>query len=195
MCRVKLSASMPSSVTMKAILCAIRPEMRCKFRVDEFKCQLVGSGHAKPAPLMADLRPIAAGPCQCGGSRKRTPGSEVLWSAMGGCEAFRMADGTKVRYLWIVICLTIGGGPGGRCIRFLSAISLKRHSNTNTTNGCTREPWKMSNKKKLSRPVLPIPDRAHVGLTTYDAKDPDTKFPPMQNAAARGRTQCPHRSD
>ncbi len=37
----------------------------------------------------------------------------------------------------------------------------------------------MSNNKK-SRTVLPIPDRAHVGLTTYDAKDPDTKYPPIE---------------
>jgi arylsulfatase A-like enzyme len=29
------------------------------------------------------------------------------------------------------------------------------------------------------REVLPIPDRQHVGLTTYDAKDPDTSFPPI----------------
>jgi arylsulfatase len=28
---------------------------------------------------------------------------------------------------------------------------------------------------------LPIPDRQHVGLTTYDAKDPDTKFPPIRD--------------
>lgn len=33
---------------------------------------------------------------------------------------------------------------------------------------------------KIQRSVLPIPDRAHVGLTTYDAKDPDTKFPPIE---------------
>jgi arylsulfatase A-like enzyme len=33
---------------------------------------------------------------------------------------------------------------------------------------------------KLSRTILPIPDRRHVGLTTYDAKDPDTKFPPIK---------------
>ena len=33
---------------------------------------------------------------------------------------------------------------------------------------------------KLSRIILPIPDRQHVGLTTYDAKDPDTKFPPIE---------------
>ena len=31
-----------------------------------------------------------------------------------------------------------------------------------------------------SRDVLPIPDRQHVGLTTYDAKDPDTQFPPIE---------------
>ena len=33
---------------------------------------------------------------------------------------------------------------------------------------------------KLSRSILPIPDSQHVGLTTYDAKDPDTKFPPIE---------------
>ena len=37
----------------------------------------------------------------------------------------------------------------------------------------------MSNEN-LSRSVLPIPDRPHVGLTTYDAKDPDTKYPPIR---------------
>ena len=31
-----------------------------------------------------------------------------------------------------------------------------------------------------ARSVLPIPHRSHVGLTTYDAKDPDTKFPPIE---------------
>ncbi len=31
----------------------------------------------------------------------------------------------------------------------------------------------------LSRAVLPIPDPQHVGLTTYDAKDSDTAFPPI----------------
>ena len=31
----------------------------------------------------------------------------------------------------------------------------------------------------LQRSVLPIPDRRPVTLTTYDAKDPDTKFPPI----------------
>jgi arylsulfatase len=31
-----------------------------------------------------------------------------------------------------------------------------------------------------ARTVLPIPDRQHVGLTTYDAKDPNTRFPPIE---------------
>ena len=30
------------------------------------------------------------------------------------------------------------------------------------------------------RQVLPIPDPQHVGVTTYDAKDPDTSFPPIE---------------
>jgi arylsulfatase A-like enzyme len=32
---------------------------------------------------------------------------------------------------------------------------------------------------QVPRSVLPIPGRPHVGLTTYDAKDPDTSFPPI----------------
>jgi arylsulfatase A-like enzyme len=32
----------------------------------------------------------------------------------------------------------------------------------------------------LQRSALPIPDRQHVGLTTYDAKDPDTAYPPIE---------------
>jgi arylsulfatase len=33
---------------------------------------------------------------------------------------------------------------------------------------------------KVDRTILPIPDRQHIGLTTYDAKDPNSKFPPIQ---------------
>ncbi|MET0898460.1 MAG: arylsulfatase [Mycobacterium sp.] len=32
-----------------------------------------------------------------------------------------------------------------------------------------------------SRAVLPVPDVAHVGLTTYDAKDPDTSYPAIRD--------------
>src|SRR5512137_1038245 len=39
----------------------------------------------------------------------------------------------------------------------------------------------MSERDKIGRQVLPIPDRQHVGLTTYDAKDPETKFPPIRD--------------
>jgi arylsulfatase A-like enzyme len=38
----------------------------------------------------------------------------------------------------------------------------------------------MSNQDKIQRSILPIPDGQHVGLTTFDAKDPDTKFPPIE---------------
>ena len=36
----------------------------------------------------------------------------------------------------------------------------------------------MKKVAEIGREVLPIPDRQHVGLTTYDAKDPDTKYHP-----------------
>jgi arylsulfatase A-like enzyme len=37
----------------------------------------------------------------------------------------------------------------------------------------------MSEKNDVQRTVLPIPDRPRTGLVTYDAKDPDTKYPPI----------------
>jgi arylsulfatase len=36
---------------------------------------------------------------------------------------------------------------------------------------------------QTNRTVLPIPDRPRTGLVTYDAKDPDTKFPPIEQLA------------
>jgi len=36
------------------------------------------------------------------------------------------------------------------------------------------------NDRDEGRQVLPIPDQPHVGLVTYDAKDPDTAFPPIE---------------
>ena len=36
------------------------------------------------------------------------------------------------------------------------------------------------NEPHLAREQLPIPDAKHVGLTTYDAKDPNTKYPPIK---------------
>jgi sulfatase-like protein len=33
---------------------------------------------------------------------------------------------------------------------------------------------------KLQRDVLPIPDRSRTGLITYDTKDPETKYPAIE---------------
>jgi arylsulfatase A-like enzyme len=38
----------------------------------------------------------------------------------------------------------------------------------------------MNTQDKIQREILPIPDPQHVGLTTYDAKDPDTKYPRIE---------------
>src|SRR5437867_3854640 len=35
------------------------------------------------------------------------------------------------------------------------------------------------NDRLVKRDILPIPDDQWVGLTTYDAKDPNTKYPPI----------------
>ena len=45
----------------------------------------------------------------------------------------------------------------------------------------TEPTTQMANHKgEPQREILPIPDRPHVGLTTYDAKDPKTKHPPIE---------------
>ncbi len=38
----------------------------------------------------------------------------------------------------------------------------------------------MSGRDAKDRSVLPIPDRPYAGLVTYDAKDPETSFPPIE---------------
>ena len=38
----------------------------------------------------------------------------------------------------------------------------------------------MAQDRAVGREVLPIPDRPYEGLVTYDAKDPDTSFPPIE---------------
>jgi len=38
----------------------------------------------------------------------------------------------------------------------------------------------MISQDTIQRTVLPIPEQPHVGLTTYDAKDPETKYPPIR---------------
>ena len=38
----------------------------------------------------------------------------------------------------------------------------------------------MATRDDLPRTTLPMPDRARTGLITYDAKDPDTKYPPIE---------------
>src|SRR5271169_3168588 len=37
----------------------------------------------------------------------------------------------------------------------------------------------MSSQDDVQRNILPIPDRPRTGLITYDAKDPETKYPPI----------------
>ena len=39
----------------------------------------------------------------------------------------------------------------------------------------------MTSTDPVQRQVLPIPDQPHVGLITYDARDPDTTYPPIRD--------------
>lgn len=59
-----------------------------------------------------------------------------------------------------------------------------KKSSTGAASDAHREPH-------LAREHLPIPDPKHVGLTTYDAKDPNTKYPPIkQLCPSQGRRTC-----
>ena len=39
----------------------------------------------------------------------------------------------------------------------------------------------MAPNDTVKRQILPIPDQTHFGITTYDAKDPDTTYPPIRD--------------
>ena len=54
----------------------------------------------------------------------------------------------------------------------------------------------MATRDELQRNILPIPDRPRTGLITYDAKDPDTKYPADRAvASAQGRAERPDHPD
>lgn len=39
----------------------------------------------------------------------------------------------------------------------------------------------MPQSDRIQRQILPIPDQVQIGLTTYDAKNPDTQYPPIRD--------------
>ena len=53
------------------------------------------------------------------------------------------------------------------------------HEATAASNGEAAPIVDAPEQAPVRRDILPIPDVKHVGLTTYDAKDPDTTYPPI----------------
>jgi arylsulfatase A-like enzyme len=51
---------------------------------------------------------------------------------------------------------------------------------TKASNGTQHQDIGSNQNDSIQRGVLPIPDRKAVNLTTYDAKDPETRFPPIK---------------
>ncbi len=51
---------------------------------------------------------------------------------------------------------------------------------TKSPNNSAQSEAQGADKPHLAREHLPIPDVQHVGLTTYDAKDPNTSYPPIK---------------
>jgi hypothetical protein len=60
-----------------------------------------------------------------------------------------------------------------------SRITLAALKERDSSNGIAK--WRLIMRPdRHARTMLPIPDRPCPGLTTYDAKDPDTAFPPIE---------------
>jgi arylsulfatase A-like enzyme len=53
------------------------------------------------------------------------------------------------------------------------------HNPAAASNGEVGQSTPARDQDQVRRDILPIPDAKHVGLTTYDAKDPDTTYPPI----------------
>ena len=53
-------------------------------------------------------------------------------------------------------------------------------SSPSTAAPCSERLWTCAETDPTGRETLPIPDRPYAGLITYDAKDPDTSFPPIE---------------
>ena len=43
----------------------------------------------------------------------------------------------------------------------------------------------MATHDRIQREILPIPDPSYVAVTLHDAKDPDTRYPPIEPQPAR----------
>src|ERR1700734_4319907 len=56
-------------------------------------------------------------------------------------------------------------------------LSLRRGANVQISN--QKEILVMSVQDNLQRTVLPIPDQPRSGLILFDAKDPENKYPPI----------------
>jgi hypothetical protein len=73
---------------------------------------------------------------------------------------------------------------------------MAKQSKASAKNAPTKAPKAKStppaaSEPHLAREHLPLPDPKHVGLTTYDAKDPNTKYPPIKELRPpRGAPTC-----
>ena len=57
---------------------------------------------------------------------------------------------------------------------------IARKESVMAKNSAKEERASVNPNDSIQRNILPIPDRKYVGLTTYDAKDPNTKYPPIE---------------
>ena len=68
---------------------------------------------------------------------------------------------------------------------------IARKESVMAKNSAKEERASVNPNDSIQRNILPIPDRKHVGLTTYDAKDPNTKYSTDRAVVRRGaRRMC-----
>src|SRR6201993_738956 len=71
--------------------------------------------------------------------------------------------------------------PGRRIVRHASRMkeTAMTASDVQGNGEAARGSADAAEPPAVMREILPIPDPKYVGLTTYDAKDPNTKYPPI----------------
>src|SRR3984893_4404552 len=60
-----------------------------------------------------------------------------------------------------------------------SAAHPNGHTPAAASDGHAGQTIAAAEQDRMRRDILPIPDAKHVGLTTYDSKDPHTTYPPI----------------
>ncbi|HEY7482889.1 MAG TPA: YhjD/YihY/BrkB family envelope integrity protein, partial [Streptosporangiaceae bacterium] len=128
--------------------------------------RLFPRGLDSAAPTFADVSALTL----LAREQERLPGQRISATFAGSLSLGKAGPraGRSLRYS------VRGGSPDLGDVRSAGAREIAPTANVLAVGESMAAP-----NDNLARAILPIPDRAYPGVITYDAKDPDTKFPPI----------------